>query len=309
MKHRKQTYLMIAAAIIFILSASVAGVKLLSSQPVKIARTASLVNNVKTLALTTSPPVALPVKAETAKVLPKPVTKNEPVTAIVGPEIPVLMYHRIDNTPDRYHLWVTVPQFAAQMQFLAAHGYHTVNLNQLEGYLLRNEALPAKPVLLTFDDGDEDVVTNALPIMRRYHFTGAMFVAGRFVGKGGAVTLSDLKTLAADGWDIENHTFQHVHFGSLTAAGQRLELEEDNAVIHQALPGIPIRYFAYPEGNYSLEAFNTLKDEGFALAFTTNHGWVNRRCNPYELPRLYVGEKTTPTVFAALVGATPVTRF
>ncbi len=225
---------------------------------------------------------------------------STPQTTAAG--FPVLMYHRIDNTPDPYNLYVTVKNFEAQMHYLFVKGYHTVSLPQLQDYLMLHRPLPSKPIVITFDDGNKDNVTTALPILHHFGFTAAIFIAGRYVGKSGAVTLADIQTLAAGGWDIGNHTFSHAHMAHLNTTQQNQELDEDNALLQKALPGQAFHFFAYPTGDYSDSVVTTLKADGFTLAFTTDHGWLKPSDNPYELPRLYVGPSTSLAQFAAMTG-------
>jgi len=51
--------------------------------------------------------------------------------------------------------------FAAQMRMLADSGYHTISPDQLYSYLISGTRLPAKPILLSFDDTDLDQYTVA----------------------------------------------------------------------------------------------------------------------------------------------------
>ncbi len=215
--------------------------------------------------------------------------------------LPVLMYHRISDNPDKYNLAVPVNNFREQMDYLRLRGFHTVKLAQLGDYLLENKPLPPKSVLITFDDGNQDNLTTALPILAEHGFTAAVFVIGGFVGQSGSVSLDDIKTLAAAGWDIGNHTFSHPDLAALAQEQQTLELKQCNAVLEQALPGKSLIYFAYPCGRYNDNAIRALKSNGFVLAFSTNPGWVRPDNNPYAIPRIFIGPKTTLRQFAAKV--------
>src|SRR5437867_11375086 len=85
------------------------------------------------------------------------------LTAMIPPgrpvvRVPILMYHYIRVNPnpgDRvgFRLSVTPADFEAQVTWLAANGYHAVDLQDLERYLAGARSLPSRPVVLTFDDG------------------------------------------------------------------------------------------------------------------------------------------------------------
>jgi peptidoglycan/xylan/chitin deacetylase (PgdA/CDA1 family) len=81
-----------------------------------------------------------------------------------GPRGVVLLYHRIDATPDAHALGVPPDLFDAQLQWLQSE-CHIVPLRQLlEAHA---EDLPDRAVAITFDDGYEDNLTVAAPMLRR----------------------------------------------------------------------------------------------------------------------------------------------
>ena len=238
-----------------------------------------------------------PKAVQTAQVLEPQVKRLLKSTTYYA--VPVLMYHHISDIPDNvYGLDVPVNHFRQQIGYLHDRGFHTVTLAQLQDYLYYKKPLPQKPVLVTFDDGNKDNITTALPILAQYGFTATIFVSARFIGQQDAVSMEDIKTLAAAGWDIGNHTRNHPDLTALAPQEQKLEFDQCTAVLQQALPGQSILYFAYPGGKFNEAAIQTLRSDGFVLAFTTNPGWAKPDCNPYKIPRIYVGPKTTIKQFA-----------
>ena len=96
--------------------------------------------------------------------------------------IPVLLYHGIGDRDD-FDLpadaayGVTQPNFAKQMALLHNAGYHTVTLEQFRAYLAGEPvALPAHPLLLTFDDSLANSFEGADPVLRQLGWTAVMFV-------------------------------------------------------------------------------------------------------------------------------------
>src|SRR5438105_10914029 len=84
--------------------------------------------------------------------------------------VPILYYHyiRINPNPrDRVGFGLSTPPalFRAQMQYLANHAFHVISLHQAVVAIRNHTALPARPVVLTFDDGYSDFFTAALPAM------------------------------------------------------------------------------------------------------------------------------------------------
>ena len=95
--------------------------------------------------------------------------------------IPVLTYHHIlrdeENTRFRHTSTTTsVRAFNNQMTWLRDRGYTTLTLYQLEGYLRNSMNLPARAVVLTFDDGLKSVSRYAYPILKKYGMKATAFI-------------------------------------------------------------------------------------------------------------------------------------
>jgi hypothetical protein len=104
--------------------------------------------------------------------------------------IPVLLYHgigdRSDFDSDADALYgVTQPNFAKQMALLHAAGYDTITLEQFRAYLAGEPvALPAHPLLLTFDDSLANSFDGADAVLRQLGWTAVMFVDVGSVDEG-----------------------------------------------------------------------------------------------------------------------------
>lgn len=75
------------------------------------------------------------------------------------------MYHHV--APVRRGsalLWVTRAQFARELGYLRGHGYHTVTMQQVYQCWTQGSALPARPVVLSFDDGYLDQLSSAVSL-------------------------------------------------------------------------------------------------------------------------------------------------
>jgi hypothetical protein len=115
-----------------------------------------------------------------------------------GSEIPVLAYRGDAVDP---------PAFARQMTLLHNAGFRTITLSALIAHL-RGEpvALPARPFVLTFDDGRLDSWRGSDATLRRLGFRAAMFVDAGRVDKADPAYLrwSELDALQRGGrWEIQ----------------------------------------------------------------------------------------------------------
>jgi hypothetical protein len=111
-------------------------------------------------------------------------------------EIPVLVYRRVDRE-----------RFARQMALLHNAGYRTITLAALIAHLRGAPvALPARPFVLTFDDGRLDSWRGSDATLRRLGFRAALFVDAGRVDKGDPAYLrwSELDALQRSGrWDVQ----------------------------------------------------------------------------------------------------------
>jgi peptidoglycan/xylan/chitin deacetylase (PgdA/CDA1 family) len=90
----------------------------------------------------------------------------------------VLLYHRIDDTPDAYGLGVPPAIFETHLQRLQAE----CQIVELDALLkTAPEDLPPRTVALTFDDGYEDNLRVALPLLQRYDAPATFFLTTRWL--------------------------------------------------------------------------------------------------------------------------------
>lgn len=96
--------------------------------------------------------------------------------------VPVLMYHRIGDEVDS-PWWVTPRDFEGHLQALREQGYASILPSELVAHQRWGRPLPAKPVIITFDDGYLNV-EKAEPILARYGFRGVCYLITGLVGDG-----------------------------------------------------------------------------------------------------------------------------
>jgi peptidoglycan/xylan/chitin deacetylase (PgdA/CDA1 family) len=104
-----------------------------------------------------------------------------------GRRLTVLAYHRVADPDDpafdayRRNISAAPEGFREQMDYAAEH-FHPVSLEQVAAALDGGPRLPARPLLVTFDDGYRDNLTAALPVLRERGIPMTIFLATGFVG-------------------------------------------------------------------------------------------------------------------------------
>lgn len=121
--------------------------------------------------------------------------------------IPVLVYHGINNSGNAIS---TTPQvFAEQMLALKTAGFHAITLDQYVRFVRGDyKGLPAKPILLTFDDGRLDTYRAANDILQQYGFHATMFTFAAWPTSNPGFNLrwNELRSMQQSGiWSVQEH--------------------------------------------------------------------------------------------------------
>ena len=220
----------------------------------------------------------------------------------------ILMYHMVrDHVPGARFNGLRVPpaEFERQLAWLEANGWTFMTL----GELMTREPPPAKSVVITFDDGYADNLTQALPIMRRHGAKGTLFLVADREGNDWSVRkkahhdsgelarepkLSDgqVRELLASGlFELGAHTFTHPPLPELEDRDREHEVIGVKGYL-EARYGVPVTSFAYPFGIYGEKDVRLAERAGYAAAVTTESGIdEDFRDRRLELKRVKIGGK------------------
>lgn len=202
--------------------------------------------------------------------------------------VSVMNYHAV-NDISHSSLVVTTSDFRDDMKYLANNGYTSITMDELYNYLVHNESLPDKPVLITFDDGYTDNYTNAFPILKEYHMQATLFMIGDAIGTDRFLSAEQLKEMDANGFHIEAHTYSHKRLTNLDDMTLQADLAKSRTVLESLLQR-PIRYLAYPQGFNNELVQQRTKNAGYLMAFTVAPGTVKPGDNLFALNRLSIFE-------------------
>lgn len=112
--------------------------------------------------------------------------------------VPVVMYHGVGPTLETWqwrYLITPLAVFEGQMRRLRDEGWHTITLARLHDHLSRGTRLPARSVVLTFDDGYLDNWVYAYPVLKRFGHHAVIWMSTDFVDPCGTArpTLEDYR--------------------------------------------------------------------------------------------------------------------
>ncbi|MEO9100750.1 MAG: polysaccharide deacetylase family protein [Ginsengibacter sp.] len=186
-------------------------------------------------------------------------------------QVPVLCFHHIrDPKPGQSVTMksysVSPAQFAELMKALKDSNYHTILPDQLYNYLVHGAELPPNPVMLTFDDTDEEQFTIGNTYMKKYGFKGVFFIMTVSLNRPHYMTTDQLKQLSQEGNAVESHTWDHHMVTKYQGNDWNIQFVQPKKKI-EGITGKSADYFAYPYGLWNRAAFPELKKAGYKMAF------------------------------------------
>ena len=199
-----------------------------------------------------------------------------------GPDavkVPILMYHHVEVAPIVSNFRVSASKFEDELRLLHDWGYTTITTTMLVNAIQQGAELPPRPIILTFDDAWEDNYTVAFPIMKKYGFTGVLYIPYTYIGAEGCLTADQLKEMVAAGWEIGSHSLSHPDLNTMPQERLRAEIVDSRKKL-EGLLGVPILTFAYPYGDVGSTTVEYVKFANYiaamgATGFTADQGLSN----------------------------------
>lgn len=153
---------------------------------------------------------------------------------------------------------------------------------------------------ITFDDGVEDIISNALPEMKERSIPATIFVTsgclGQLAGWWPVSAPEQQKRIApAEKWQklptdlitIGSHTLTHPYLSSLSEKEARRELCESRVMLQELL-GRNINTFSFPYGDFNADLINWCREAGYKRIFTSLPGNAFRNANEFISGRVEV---------------------
>jgi peptidoglycan/xylan/chitin deacetylase (PgdA/CDA1 family) len=232
--------------------------------------------------------------------------------------VPVLMYHRINSvSSDAMRKFTVAPEdFDAQLRWLRHEGYTGLTVSEFAKCSIDGaHALPARPIVLTFDDGFSDFAEQAAPILRRHGFVATLYVVAGLVG--GASTWLDaddaqlplldwamLRQLQSDGIEIGAHGMSHRALDGLSDLELRTEISEPIGILSQQLGAVP-QSFCYPFGFRNERVRQHVREAGYSSACAVRYATSSITDDRFDIARHIVPGGMKLDLFSGLASGKP----
>jgi len=212
-----------------------------------------------------------------------------PTIQITTGKLPVILLHGIEPSPSgRYE--ISNGAFDYLCGALKSYGYQTITLLDLANHFDKGKPLPAKPVIITSDDGYQSMYTNAFPILKKYGYKMTVFLITSMIGdKEAARRLNDfdygdnrvpqramliwpeVRVMSKYGCEFQSHTWSHRIISNIPVEDARMELAQSKSDI-EINTGKPCIFVAWPHGQYSGEVLGLLGATGYRGALHADGG-------------------------------------
>jgi len=224
---------------------------------------------------------------------------------------PILMYHAIAPVAENpTGLCVSPRRFEDQMRYLKRRGLRGVSVRELLRAAGTERA--SELVGITFDDGYENVLYAAVPILERYDFSATVFAVGRMLGAENAwmerprmklLGAKGLRETAKRGMEVGSHGMSHIRLSDLPTARLEEEVAQSRHVLGEVL-GEPVEGFCYPYGSLDGAATQAARRAGYSYACAT---WYTRvESSIYDLPRPPTWEMDGPVMLTTKLSLFPL---
>jgi len=227
--------------------------------------------------------------------------------------IPILMYHSIESMPRATvmrSLHVPPKKFRFQMWMLKVLGYKGLSLSQLKPYLDGKKY--GKVVGITFDDGYQNNLINAAPILNKYNFTATCYIVSDCIGMSNEWDLdnkitqrplmseSEIKKWISLGMDIGAHTKTHADLTEISNQKAQQEIVDCKAELETRFK-VLVNDFCYPFGRFNEKISSITQKAGYHSATSMLRGRANEQSDRFILPRIPINHRTLPHLFLAKI--------
>ncbi|MDR3238939.1 MAG: polysaccharide deacetylase family protein [Clostridiales bacterium] len=231
-------------------------------------------------------------------------------------KIPIFAYHNICGASGQNtSLTITSLKFMEDMMAIKKAGYTTIFFRDLIGFCCGQTELPAKPALVTLDDGYESSYIYAYPILKQLGLKATVFIIGASVGRqtdaisGQAIiphfSFAQAREMVDAGvMDIQLHTYAlHTPQDNMLSIRSRFasSREYEDFLIQDCLKlrreiqtqtGLSASTLAYPFGFYNQAAERAMRQAGVLCTVSSRSGINFLRRDPeslFGLKRIFPG--------------------
>lgn len=190
----------------------------------------------------------------------------------------VLAYHKVTRF-EFGGTWVPPSRFASQIDYLINAGFTFIDEDTFLETVEGKRSGSYREVLLTFDDGYEELLCHAIPVLEKKNVPALIFIVSSFVGRENRWELglpgrrfmhmdwSEIIDLARRGFSFGSHTSTHRDLTRLGPGDVRRELVDSKTELEDRI-GCEIKSLSYPFGRTNEHVATEASRAGYRTAFS-----------------------------------------
>lgn len=196
--------------------------------------------------------------------------------------IPILMYHLVTEKPvdTKHRIFVTQENFDKQLQNFKNWGFESLTFKDLDSFMSGSKdwaLFPKKPFMITFDDGYQNNLTHALPVLKKYNYKAVIYLLANHTDKANSwdsgevppqalLNPSERQELFKSGnFEIASHGLEHRHLTEMSFEEAKKQLTESKSFLENEFKETILSYaFTY----------GSRRDDLAELAFKTGYQFI-----------------------------------
>ena len=209
-------------------------------------------------------------------------------------KIPIFSYHSIGD--DKCPLSTDTKDFEKHLIYLKKNNYKSIFFGEVSSSNKRN-------FIMTFDDGYKDLISNCLPLLKKYNFKATCFLVSDKIGKINdwdkenkniktkkIMDESDIRIWIKNGMKIGSHSKNHKILTKIDQNELTKEISSSKIELEKLI-GEEVVSFCYPYGKFNLDVINEVK-KNYSFALTTLRARYDpNKHDKYLIPRIDMGKK------------------
>ena len=226
------------------------------------------------------------------------------------PLVPVLTYHSVsDEPPEPIRRWSVSPaRLRAHVTALRHAGFTGLTVSELLACYREERPLPDKPIVLTFDDGYEDFLIEALPVLDDSGFPSTLYASSGLLRDersaaqrpGRMLDWRQLGEVAEAGVEIGAHSHTHRQLDTLSRREAAWEVTHSGERLRDEL-GVPVETFAYPYGYSNRHVRAAVEAAGYSAACGVKNAYSHAGDDRWALSRILVERDLDTAALTRLV--------
>ncbi len=157
-----------------------------------------------------------------------------------------------------------------------------MTLDQVEAAWYEHGELPAKPIVVSFDDGYESQYVAAFPELQHLGWKGVL----NLVARDSDLPDAEVAKMLDAGWELASHTITHPDLTTLDAARLEREVAGSRRILERRF-GVRVDNFCYPAGRYDDTVISAVRDAGYVGAQSEVPG-LAAAAHPFILDRIEI---------------------